>query len=487
VLATAGGGNIDQGNVGARYGGGNGNGLDYRVYGKAFTRGPEFHPDGKQFDDWRMGQGGFRLDWDSGRRDSVTLQGDLYDGLTGQRSSISSYTAPFAVNAEGNVEVSGGNVLAKWRRAFADGSDVQVQSYYNYTHRLELGFGEDRHTFDVDFIHHLKAGARNDVIWGLGANVATSDTIQTVSTVVFVPAQQTDRFASAFAQDQIALVPNRLFVTLGSKLLNNNYTGTELEPNARLLWTPSIGQSIWVAATRAVRTPSDIEENVQLTQFIIPGVYLRLQGNPAFVSEKLNGYEAGYRGLFGPNVSMDVAIFYNNYNDVFSAELGGLKLETTPGPAHLVAPLVFGNGLVGNTSGFELNSAWTPVSQWRVNGSYSFLHMDMGTKATSVDTTSAAMDNGSSPHHQVVVRSALNLPWRLEFDQTYRYVSALSALSIDAYHTADLRGSWHANDSLELSLVGQNLLQPHHVEFNGDPATLVGIDRSVYVKATWRR
>ncbi len=476
-----------------RYGGGNGKGLDYRVYGKAFTRGPEFHPDDRNFDDWRMGQGGFRVDWDSGRRDSVTVQGDLYKGVTGQRSSISSYTPPLVVNAEGNVGVSGGNVLARWRRAFADGSDVQVQSYYNYTHRLELGFGEDRSTFDVDFIHHLKPVARQDVIWGLGANVASSDTIQTVPTVLFVPPQQVDRFLSAFVQDQITLVPNRLSVTVGSKVLDNNYTGTAVEPSARLLWTPASSQSVWVAATHAVRTPSDIEENVQLSEAVAPGLYLRLQGDGTFINEKLNGYEAGYRGLFGANVSMDVAVFYNNYNDVFSAELGKLTLETTPAPAHLLLPLLFGNGLVGNTSGFELSSAWTPVSQWRVNGSYSFLHMDMGTKATSADASSAAMDNGSSPHHQVVVHSALNLPWRLEFDQTYRYVSALPALTaqplltIDAYHTADLRGSWHANDSLELALVGQNLLQPHHVEFNGDPATLVGIVRSVYVKATWRR
>jgi len=191
--------------------------------------------------------------------------------------------------------------------------------------------------------------------------------------------------------------------------------------------------------------------------------------------------------LFGRNVSMDAAIFYNNYDDLFSAALGSPVLETAPAPAHLVAPLLFRNGLIGNTAGVELSSAWTPVPQWRVNGSYSFLHMDISPKAGSSDTSSAATANGSSPRHQVTVHSALNLPWRLECDQTYRYVSALPAVTIDAYHTADARLSWHTNDSLELALVGQNLLQPHHVEFNGDPGTLVGIVRSVYVKATWRR
>src|SRR6266403_1068044 len=53
TLVSSGGGNLDQGFVNFRYGSGNGRNFNYRVYGKAFTRGPEFHSDGRQFDDWR--------------------------------------------------------------------------------------------------------------------------------------------------------------------------------------------------------------------------------------------------------------------------------------------------------------------------------------------------------------------------------------------------------------------------------------------------
>ena len=495
VLATAEGGNIDQASGALRYGGGNGKGLDYRVYGKGFTRGPEFHPDDRPFDDWRVAQGGFRIDWDPGHRDTFTVQGDVYSGVAGQQLARASYTPPLSVNIEGNVEMSGSNVLARWRRTLSGGSDVQVQAYYDHTHRLELGFGENRNAFDVDFLHHLRPAARHNVIWGVSVNVSTSDTQQTLETILFTPAQQTDQLYSAFAQDEIALIESRLSLAVGSKLLNSNYTGSEFEPNVRILWTPTSRQSVWAAATRAIRTPSGVEERLRSTSLYlaaIPGAptiaaYLRLVGDGNFVSEKLNGYEVGYRSLLTPTVSADVSVFYNDYKDLFSAEVGTAFVETTPPPLHVIVPVLLRNKLHGSTAGFEVAPAWTPGAWWRLNGSYAYLHMDVRNDPGSLDNGAAA--NGSSPHHQVVVRSAFTFPRSLEFDQTYRYVSALSApaTTVDAYSTADVRLSWRPAAALELSVVGQNLFQPHHFEFSGNPSGLVGISRSVYVKATWRR
>src|SRR5713101_287043 len=107
VLVSAGGGN-EQRFFNFRYGGGNGANFNYRVYGKTFTRGPEFHPDHKNFDDWQMGQGGFRMDWDKGP-DTLTLPGDLYKGAIGEIISVA--TAPTVPSAivQQDAQVSGGN------------------------------------------------------------------------------------------------------------------------------------------------------------------------------------------------------------------------------------------------------------------------------------------------------------------------------------------------------------------------------------------
>src|SRR5713101_8024660 len=488
TLVSTGGGNVDQGFVNFRYGTGNSKGFNYRIYGKAFTRGPRFHPDQKQFDDWRMGQTGFRTDWDVHNRDRLTLEGDIYSGDAGQRVGIASYSPPFMTNVEQNAELAGGNLLARWERELGSGSNVQLQTYYDRTNRNQANFGESRDTFDIDFIHHLPLAGRQDFLWGLGARLSSGNVSEVVPTVVFTPNHYTDKLYSAFIQDEIRIVGDKLSLTIGSKFLHNNYSGFEIQPTARLLWTPSSRQTVWGAVTRAVRTPSRIEEDLQLTGLAAPTplTFFRIIGDRKFSSESLIGYEAGYRSLVGPKLHVDIAAFYNNYDHLLSVEPGAPFSESSPSPPHTVIPLFFRNGLQGRTAGFEIAPDWTPTRIWRLRGSYSYLHIDLDKKASSLDTSSANSTQGSSPHHQVAIQSSLDLPKKLEFDQTLRYVSSLPAQLVQAYTTADVRFSWHATRSLDVSVVGQNLFQPHHAEFGGDPGPLVGIERSACIKLTWQ-
>jgi iron complex outermembrane receptor protein len=488
LLVSTGGGNIDQGFVNFRFGAGNRKSFNYRIYGKAFTRGPEFHPDQRQFDDWRMGQAGFRSDWDLHNRDTLTLQGDLYNGDAGQRVGITSYSPPFMTNVQQNAELAGGNLLGRWKRVLGAGSDIQLQTYYDRTDRKQANFAESRDTFDIDFIHHLTLPRRQDFLWGLGVRLSSGNATEVVPTVAFTPNHFTDKLYSAFIQDEIPLAGNQLSLTIGSKFLHNSYSGFEVQPTARLLWTPSPRQTVWGAVTRAVRTPSRIEEDLQLTALLSPSplTFFRITGDRKFTSEHLIGYEAGYRTLLRSKFYLDIAAFHNNYDHLLSIEPGTPFSETSPPPPHVVVPFFFRNGLFGNTSGFEIAPDWTPTSWWRLRGSYSYLQMDLNKEAASQDASTANSTQGSSPHHQITIRSSLNLPKKLEFDQTFRYVSALPAQLVEAYATADVQFSWRATGSLELSVVGQNLFQPHHAEFGGDPGALVGIARSAYAKITWQ-
>ncbi len=488
TLVSSGGGNLDQGSANFRYGSGNNKSFDYRIYGKAFVRGPEFHQDGHRFDDWRMGQTGFRADWDLRQRDSLTLQGDLYGGDAGQSQFINSYSPPYVTNVEQDVELGGGNVLGRWKRLLAAGSDIEVQTYYDRTKRRQASFGESRDTFDIDFIHHLVLPWRQDFLWGLGARLSSGNTTNVDPTVVFTPGHFMDKLYSGFVQDTIAIVQDRFSLTIGSKFLHNSYSGFEAEPSARVLWTPNQRHSVWAAVTRAVRTPSRVEEDLQLTVIAAPDplTFYRVVGDRGFSSENLVGYGLGYRSLVKPKLYVDIASFYNNYNHLLSLEPGAPFSEASPAPSHTVVPLFFRNGLLGNTSGFEIAPDWTPTSWWRLRGSYSYLYMDLKKSSASLDTATASSTQGSSPHHQIVIQSSFDLPKKLQFDQTFRYVSALPAERVRAYATADVRFSWRAIRSMEFSIVGQNLLQPHHPESAGDPGPLVGVERSVYAKITWQ-
>jgi iron complex outermembrane receptor protein len=488
-MVSAGGGNVSQGTGAARYGGGNSQGFNYRLYGMGFTNGPESHSGGSNFDSWRMDQAGFRTDWDRSTRDSFTFQGDIYHESAGETTQYALYSPPSQVTVDGNAELTGGNLLGRWKRVLNDRSDFQIQAYFDRTNHFEPEFGETRNTFDVDFLDHLTLPWRQNFLWGLGARVSPANAVQRVPTIDFLPHEQTDQIYSGFAQDEIRLF-SRLTLTLGSKLEHNNYTGIEVQPSARLLWNRTPRQSFWGSVTRAVRTPSRLDEDIQINFFAaampLP-IYFRASGNRQFRSEQLIAYEAGYRTLVTANTYLDIAVFYNDYNDLYSFQVGAPFLEATPAPPHAILPLLTSNGIRGTTAGFEVAPDWKPVSAWELRAAYSYLNMDLKTKPGSNDPSSVPGYEGSTPRNQIVIQSFVNLPKRLEFDQTYRYVSALTAQMVPSYQTADARFGWHFTPQLELSIGGQNLLQPHYAQFGGDPGGPVGIKRSVYGKITWSR
>lgn len=296
ALALAGGGNVDYAVGAFRYGSGNGRNFAYRLYAKGFSRGPQFHADQINFDDWRMAQTGFRADWNR-LRDRLTVQGDFFKGEDGQSVPIGSFSPPSETFNYDPLDVSGGNILLRWQRNLAGAGDIQLQTYYDRTYFLGPHIGETRNTFDIDFSHHLVHARRQSVTWGLGARRSPSRIMETVPTWAFVPRDRSTDFYSAFVQDEIEAADQKLWLTFGSKFEHNVYTGLEIQPTVRLLWTPAVRQSWWAAITRAVRTPSRLEADVQVTQFAtflgtVPA-FVRLTGTPDFRSERLVGYEAG--------------------------------------------------------------------------------------------------------------------------------------------------------------------------------------------------
>jgi iron complex outermembrane recepter protein len=494
-LATLGSGTIDQATGAFRYGGAVGQNFDYRVYGMGGIRGPEFHPDANEFDNWRMGQVGFRTDWKITDRDTFTFQGDTYDGISGESLYLSSFTPPAETPVDDKGYVSGGNLLARWQHTTGDGSDIQIQAYFDRTNRQDLELGETRDTFDVDFVQHLRVHSDQELTWGLGARVSPSNFIQTSQGVNFLPNKQVDSIYSGFVQYEFPIVRDKLTVTAGTKLEHNNFSGFEWQPSGRILWTPKPHQSFWGAVTRAVRTPSRLDQDVEFAILAQasppPPVYFLIQGNPNLKAEQLVGYETGYRTEIGSNVYVDFTAFYNNYNDLQGYGPPFAEEQANPPAVFFVLP--YANVILGHTIGTEIAPNWKIRRWWQVRGTYSYLHMALRDQQGIPDTGNLLSSYmGSSPANMATFQSLFNLPMHFELDETYRFVSALLAVAVPSYNTADVRLGWHAKlsegQNLEFSVAGQNLLQPHHLEFGGvDPPPAVGIKRSIYGQVTWTR
>lgn len=477
-------GNIDQNVSGVRYGAGRGRNLEYRAYAQGFGRTPEFHSDNDNYDAWQLGQAGFRADSQLTGRDRLTLQGDIYKGNIGQQVGIGYYSPPEQLNVDGTEDVSGGNLLGRWRRQLSNSSDLQIQGYYDRTYRIGPQLGETRNTFDLDLIHHFVIAKRNEIIWGAGARWSPSDFIQVVPTANFTPHHEDDNIYSTFLQDQISILRDQLWLTLGSKFEHNIFTGWENEPSGRLLWNPTSHQTLWGAITRAVRTPSRIDEDLQLTGFVTtpPPVFICVCDNRKFVSETMLGYEVGYRRLVNSRLYVDVAAFHNKYNDLESFGNITISIQPTPPPYSILLSVPFANGIMGSTSGGEFSPDWKATRRMEIKATYSYLTMDLEDKPTHAKTSYVSSYEGASPHNEGTAQILFNLPKGIEFDPTYRYVGSLPALSVNSYSTADARLGWHFARQFELSVAGQNLLQPNHAE-----AGAVLVERSAYAQITWNQ
>ena len=490
-LTAGGAGNVEQGFGEARYGGSGAQNLTYRIYGKGFSSAPGYHALPPAYDAWQGGQAGFRMDWSDGARDSYTLSGDAYYQSFGESASTSSYNPPANYTFFGQVPLSGGNLLFNWKRKLTDKKDLQITAYYDQTSRHELNFGDVRNTFNVDGQYRFPL-PRQEITTGLGLYASHGDEEQVLTGLEFVPPVRTDQIYSAFLQDEVALAPNHLSLFAGSKFLKTNYTGLLLEPSVRLLYTPSSTQTFWAAFTQAVRTPADVERDFYLASLIgyapdgLP-FFARFNANRNFQSERLNGYEAGYRRLLAAKAYFDLAAFYNQYRNLLSEDLTGpIFLETDPAPPHLLLPAQFGNGLKATSSGGEIVGEYRPKNFWRLRAWYSFLELHVEPAPNSQDIGSAPAVQGSSPINEALLQTGFDLPKSVSVDVYARFVSRLSALNVPPYWTGDATLGYNLTKQMRVTLVGQNLFQPWHYEFSYDPNGPVGIERSLFGKLTYR-
>ncbi len=296
--------------AGFRYGGHLGSSGAIRGYVKYFDRAGVETPSGAS-DAWHMARAGFRADFDLSDTDTLELEGEAYSGRESglYRADFTLGTLP-GPDVPGTSPVSGNSVQGSWRRRLALGAGLRLDFYYDHTFRDIPGdFSERRDTLDASFQHNLAPLGRHELIWGLELR-SSGDYVGNTLFSSFLPPARTDQTYSAFLQDKITLSPRRLFLTLGSKLEHNDYTGAEDQPNARLTWLPSQRQTFWAAASRAVRIPSRLEDDVLINAPLsIPGVavpfYAQVHGNEDFQAEELLAYEAGYRLTAGPNLSFE--------------------------------------------------------------------------------------------------------------------------------------------------------------------------------------
>ena len=460
ALLSGGGGSFLRGFGNARYGDKIGQDVYFRLYGMGFDRDNTVLRSGREASsNWFMGQGGFRADWLPSYGTRATVQGNFYGGDIAQAGP-------------GDVAVDGQNLIGRWTHPLATESDISLQVYWDRTRRrIPNSITEVLNTVDLDLQHRLPLGARNKFIWGAGYRFM-HDQVDNAAAIAFLPGRRDLQLFSAFAQDEITLVQNQLFLTIGSKFEHNDYSGFEFQPSVRLAWSPATDQTLWAAVSRAVRSPSRIDTELfapSTPPFVLQG------GGDRFDSEKVITYELGYRAELSQRLGLSISTFFNDYDDIRSVE----PIAGAPGQFIIL------NRLRAKTYGVELSTTWQPLDWWRLRGGYTYLRKEI--RLGDSGDINRGRGEGNDPHHQFLVQSMVNLPADLEFDSVLRYVDNLNQRGplVPSYVSLDLRLGWRPTPNWEFAIIGQNLLDKQHPEF-GAPATRQEIPRSVYGKVTWR-
>ncbi len=494
-LISAGGGTATPADTLAQYGGAAGSNGSYRVFGRYFDVNNAATPGGQSATDgWHGAHGGFRTDWDLSQTDKLSVEGDMMSTAGGENVYEIFPNIPLATNLNEPVTNIVGDMMARWEHTLANGSQTSLQVYYDYVHRFgDEGVDQHSHTLDVEFQDHLSLGSRHDIVWGLNYRV---DDISLVGTTAysyqFDPSHRLDNLETGFLQDEIAITKS-VFLTLGSKFEHNAYTGFEYEPSAQLLWTPSARQTLWASASRAIRQPAMLDTN---SKFNV-GLYqlgggdfgiATLSGDPHPQSENLLDFEIGYRNQISKRLSVDLTGFLGYYRNLETLEPQD-TFTVDSGLPHLAIPEVFAFSAHGRDNGAEIFVKWDASSRLKISAGYSFLDVS-ATPDASATGSAVFVPSADSPRHQIQVRSQLKLWRNLDWDASASWTSALANVPfyyVPDYTRVDSQLTWHAGESLQFSVVGQNLTSPRHLEF----ADTLGINgtlvlRSVFAKVQWR-
>jgi iron complex outermembrane recepter protein len=488
---TAGSGTYESGFGVAQYGGKFSPGTSYRFFVKGFddTSLPSLEgADGH--DAFDLLHGGFRIDSTLSDRDSLTVQGDLYEGHEGEVVPITTLTPPSTQALALTTKVLGGNVLERWDHTFSPNSETSLLAYFDNTQREAVISGESVNTFDIDFQHHVGWGSRQDFVWGLGYRYLSYATTPSL-TISFTPTSKTEQLFTSFLQDEITLNPNRVYLTVGAKFEHNDFTGFVFEPSVRIAWNVADNHTLWAGYSRAARTPSPADTAIRISFAAFPGpdglpALLTVLGNPHELNENLDSFEAGYRTQLRSNISLDVAGFYNRYDDLENSEPGTPFVELNPPPPHINVPTLLANNMFGETQGVEGEMNWKATSRWTLSPGYTFERIHLHATPTSHDTTSVLTAEGSSPHVQAQIRSNLALPRGFEWDSSVYFVGRLPAEQVPSYTRLDSGITWRTSEHIALSLVGQNLLKDRHLEATSPSVASNFVKRTAYAKFTWR-
>jgi iron complex outermembrane receptor protein len=474
--------------------------LTYRTYMQGFLRDAGGDREGLEAsDDWREGRVGLRLDWSASEADLVTFAGEYYRGVFGQTLLLSDPTVaaqwPGTIAEAEDLRAHGLYAMVDWRHTLAPNSYWSLRASYQQEDREEISLDDRRNKYTIEFSHRFPLlDGRHDIFWGTCYDLVRDHLLDT-ETIRFSSERDEIQTYCAFVQDEIALIPERLTLTLGSRFELTDRNGWESQPSARLAFMPTPRQTWWVAVSRAVRVPSRMEftggrwltRGLTLVDGSVYNYTARFCGSPNLDPEQLLAYEFGSRFLIGDSTSLDLAVYYHDFSDSVALVYAGSDI----GADYVDDRYVVDNALDVSVYGFEAALRYRPRDWWQVDIAYTFMRVQMHPHGGAPHLNEDWYEK-DAPKHQLSVLSSFRVSPTATLNLWARYVDSINDVGgyeTNAYVTLDANVRWQVTPRCALTVAGRNLLDSDHTEYY--PSTLLptastAMQRALYVELSYR-
>lgn len=483
-------GNQDKLVTGVRYGTKLSDDLGFRLYSKFSLRDELPYtdlderellaPDPSKTNEIYTHTSGFRSDYEIDSS-HFRVQGDAtFLGGNGGGSTLVIEREPFLSGPRiDDVDASSLNLLGGYKNAISDTSQILITSYVSRDERKDgRGFEFDLTSFDLDTQLSSETFTNNQLT--LGANyrrLHLSSMSADSEAVSLSPRTRSLDFSSLFLQDSQSFFDQKLKLTAGTKITYNPFSKIDYQPRLSLGYSHSAEQFFWASLSKAVRVPSIIESDATLLGASFPGalpVAVVLRPPDETRKEELVAYEVGIRDQITDWLSLDIAMFYNDYDNLV------ILRQSTPA---LLDQFAGGPALVGfgepyweieaETYGVEVSLDLEVSSAWRLKGFYSHLTTELDDDIMVPFEGIRGYLYQIGPQHSASLRSLWSVNSNVDFDSNLRFVDkSTSPVRFDGSTTdtpsilqLDARLGWKFTKDYEISLIGQNLLH-NRVEYN---------------------
>ena len=410
-------------------------------------------------DDWDNINAGFRLDWEINNHEKILLSGDAY------HQNHTSFDRATGIPVLNDYDANGFHLLTKYSRDISAGKNFSIQAYYDYYElNSDTTVNSNYHTWDLSSQYNWKINQSHELTLGAEMRIYYSKLDDPTNLFIFTPETETSHNFSSFIQDKIILSPDKVTLTIGTKLEENDYTGFEYQPSARLAYTPNDKNTFWAAVSRAVRIPNRFENESSL-------FFGSVVANNDAEAETLIAYELGYRVLCNKQLSLDFTTFFNDYEELIVLNTSGF-------------PSKIDNGSDAYSYGFEMAATYLATTNWQLKSSYTYFNMDMDLDQNHNHFFSYEV---ITAQHKAAIQSSWSINKKLHWniasfftDNRSTGTRTNSNSGIAAYTQIDTQLTWQAKPQLKFRLAAYNLFDsstPQAEQYAEVPRSIqVGLD-----------